>query len=271
MALDLASVNTKLGRALEHAKAVEDEIRAWNDTKPYSIVYKTNADSTRYSAVLQSNKGATPAPVEHWSLMVADSIHNFRCALDHLVYAVAILESGQDPPPYADKLMFPICDGKAGFDGDVKRWKLGTISPPMRAAFELFQPYHRPYPKLPPLLSMLRDFENVDKHKLLRVLLSVIATGNIGFVGPVIADGTRGMFLTTKGQIKDGTEVAAFVFDRPTPNMKYDRTEIMMVFALPHRKASDGVSDRDDATSLLDLIGKEVQTAIDAVAGNVKA
>jgi hypothetical protein len=267
MPLDLTSVHAKLRRAIEHAETVENDIRVWGNAKPYRIVHETNSDCTRYSAILRFNEGATEPAIERWSLMVADSIHNFRCVLDHLVYAVAVAES-QDPPPHADKLQFPICDDKTGFAADIKRWRLGKISDPMRAAFELFQPYNRPYPKLPPLLSMLRDFENTDKHKLLRVLFSAVASGDIGFTGPAINHGTRGSFIANKGEIKDGAEVAAFVFDRPTPDMKYDRTEFLIVFALSHGKTADGVSDRDDAVSLLHIIGKEVRTVVDSIAAN---
>jgi hypothetical protein len=269
MPLDLSSVDAKLGRAIEHAKAVENEIKTWASGKPYSLSYETNADCTRYSTLIHFNKSVPLAPVKQWSLMVADSIHNFRCALDHLVYAAAIAESKQDPPPQSDKLMFPICDSKVNFDLDLKRRKLGDISAPMRAVFELFQPYNRPYPKLPPLLAMLRDFENADKHKLLRLLFTCVSTGDIGFTGPPLAGGTKLVFHANKGEITDGAEVVAFIFDRPTPQMRYDRSNFTMVFALPHQKAGDGVSDRDDATTLMELIGTEIRTVIDSVAGTI--
>ena len=270
MILDLSSARAKLNRATEHAKAVESEIRAWGDTQPYSLTYETNADSTRYSVFIKFNGGATAAPIERWSLMIADSIHNFRCALDHLVYSVAIAESGQDPPPLHDVLMFPICDNNTSFDREIKRRGLECISPPMRAIFELFQPYNRPYPKLPPLLAMLRDFENANKHRLLQLLFGAVSSGNIGFTGPPVPPETIVTLWAQAGEIKDGTEVVAFTFDRPTPNMQYDRSEIMMVFALPHKKAVDGTSNRDDATTLMHIIGEEISTLIDSVAANIR-
>jgi hypothetical protein len=136
--LDLASVYAKLSRAEEHAKAVEEEIKRWVDTKPYSLSFQTNADFTRYSIIIHLHNAA---PIQQWSLMIADSVHNFRCALDHLVYTVAILEAGGTiPPPYGEKLMFPICDNSESFEGGIRKWRLGSISVPVRAVFELFQP-----------------------------------------------------------------------------------------------------------------------------------
>ena len=46
---------------------------------------------------------------------------------------------------------------------------LGQISEPVRAIFESLQPYNRPDPTLPPLLRILRELNNVDKHRLLKL------------------------------------------------------------------------------------------------------
>jgi hypothetical protein len=267
MALNLTSVNAKLRRAEEHAKSIEKEIRDWADGNSYSLSYETNPDYTRYSTVLHIHR---EPDLERWSLIAADSIHNLRCALDHLVYALAIHESGQDPPPDADDLMFPICDAREGFERNIQRGRLGTISIPMRAVVEMFQPYNRPYPKLPPLLAMLRDFENANKHRLLQLVYAAISNADIGFVGPPIPPGTEARFFSNKGEIKDGAEITAMVFNRPTPNMKYDRANFLLVFALTHKLGPGGVSDRDDVTTLVDIIGREIRTLMDSVIANVR-
>jgi hypothetical protein len=202
--------------------------------------------------------------------MAADSIHNFRCALDHLVYAIAIHESTLDPPPNANSLMFPICDTPESFQDEVKKRRLGTISDPVRAAIEPFQPYNRTHPKLPPLLSMLRDFENANKHKLLQLVYAAMSTGEMGFTGSRLSSGREFEFFINSGEIKDGTEVAAFVFDDPAPEYKFDKFNGLLVFALRHKRGIDGVSDRDDATALLELIREEVQTTIDTIVAAVK-
>jgi len=263
--LDLSSVHAKLGRGEDLARAVEDEIRAWQSTNPYSISYETNADSTRYSAIFHVHN---LPQAERWSLMIADSIHNFRCVLDHLVYAIAVHEFRADPPPYADELMFPICDTNERFEREIKRHRLGDISSPMRAVVELFQPYNRSYPKLPPILAMLRDFENVNKHKLLQVVFSAVSAGNIGFTGPPFCvDDCR--VVIEKGEIKDGTEIVAVIFDRPHPNMKFDRMECTVVLALTHKLGIGGISNRDDCTALVNLIRDEINSVVNAVSGNV--
>ncbi len=158
MSVDLSSVNAKLRRAEEHAQAVKDEVRAWMDTNPYSVSKEPNADFTRYSLILHVSKEPL---LERWGLMIGDSIHCLRCVLDHLVYAIAIHESGQNPPPDADSLQFPIADSADNFARDSRR-RLKPLSNPVRAVIESLQPYNRPHPDLPPLRRRLTGVESLQ-------------------------------------------------------------------------------------------------------------
>jgi len=194
--------------------------------------------------------------------MIGDSIHCLRCALDHLVYAIAIHESGQDPPLHADALQFSVADSAKHFANASKR-SLACISDQVQAAIKSLQPYNRPHPVLPPLLSMLRDFDNMDKHKLFTLVVATIAQGNLGFSGSDIqADKTA--FFTAWDDMKEGAEIAAVSFDRPTPNVLYDRVEFSAVLALPHKAGPNGRTRTDFAVILQFLIG-EVRVVIDRV------
>jgi hypothetical protein len=229
------------------------------DTTPYSVTKEPNSDFTRYSLILHVAKEPL---TERWSLMIGDAIHCLRCVLDHLIYAIAIHESGQDPPPKGDALQFPICDSSNKFAGERER-RLKTISSPVRAVIESLQPYNRPHPDLPPLLSLIRDFDNMDKHKLLTLAVSTIAQGNLGFKGPDVPP-DRIVKFTAWEHLEDGAEIAAFSFDRPTPNMEYDRVELDAVLALSHKKGPGGHS-RTDFSALLNRLIAEVHTVISQV------
>src|SRR5947209_3565314 len=116
----------KLERAREHAQTIKDESGAWFHKYSYTISHKPNDEFTRYSIIL--NFPACP-PFQRWSLLFADSIHNLRCALDHLIYAIAVHESGgQDPPPNADALQFPVCDSAANFNRPNVQRRISTLS-----------------------------------------------------------------------------------------------------------------------------------------------
>jgi hypothetical protein len=266
--LDLASVLAKLGRAHEHAQTVKHEVLAWRDSSPYLITRETNADCTRYSLV--AHIGNEP-PLRRWSLMVADAIHNLRCALDHLIFAVAVRESAQNPPPNEGELAFPICNKPESFAAASAR-RLGSISDPVRAAIEASQPYNRPHPKLPPLLRILRDLENADKHKLLRLAFSAVAQGKVGFTGGDLPEGTEVRFIANSGEIEDGTEIAAYTLSRPTPNMRIDKFDFLVVVAIQHEKrdaAGPVGSDRTDFASLLTALTTEVRSTIERVVAAV--
>lgn len=268
--LDLTSVRAKLARAQEHAQTIKNEVRSWADRSPYSVIPQANAECTRYSLVLRVNE---PPPLQRWTLMVGDCFNNLRASLDHLVYAIAVHEAAPKPPSNEGRLRFPITNQRAYFDSEVAGGRLGTISDPVRAAIEDVQPYKRTHPDFPPLLSILRDLNNRDKHKLLRLAYGAVATGDIGFVGDYPRDGRIWTQVAHSGEIKDSTEIFAFVCDRPTPNMKYDRTIFDIVVAIHHGKRDPSGpegSDRSDVITLLMEMQTDVRKIIYSVVAAVK-
>ena len=124
MSLDLTSVRAKLARSQEHAQTVKNEAKAWSERNPYSVLQKTNTDSTCYSLILRVNE---PPPLQRWTLTIADCLNNLRSTLDHLVYAIAVHEASPNPPAKERKLQFPIEDCGADFDEAVRTGKLGNI------------------------------------------------------------------------------------------------------------------------------------------------
>jgi hypothetical protein len=262
MKLDLTSVRAKITRAQEHAQSLKNEIVAWNERHPYSISTQANDDFTRYSIYIRVIE---PPPITRWKLMFADSIHNLRHALDHHVRAVAIAETGQEPPANEKALQFPIEDSASEF-AVVCRKRLGKISAPVVAIFEKAQPYNRPHPDLPPLLSILRDLTNGDKHRLPPLAYAAVAQGHVGFKridgGPIHEKWEQ---FAESREIKGDTEIFAMQTDRPTPDMCFDRTEFLVPICVWHGKreasAPEG-SDRTDATGLLNLLSTEVRSVI---------
>lgn len=276
MNLNLTSVRAKLARSAEHAQTIKNEFAAWGERNPYSVMQRVNADMTRYSVIFRVNEAP---PIYRWSLMFADCLYALRCTLDHLVYTIACHESPSQPPRNEDRLMFPIADNRANFDKlviDGKR--LGDISDPVRAAIQSYQPYNRPHPELPPLISILRDLTNRDKHKLLPLVMSSVATGELGIRAdipagePEINERNPRLFLS-KGEIEDGTEVCAITVDRPTPNMKFDKTLFNIVIAVRHGKRDPSLSDDkawSDFASIAKFVSAEVREIIYEVSAKVR-
>src|SRR5208282_3855961 len=101
---EFASCWLKIGRAEEHFQAFQTEHDAWVDTSPYQVVRKRNADGSRHSLLAEVNN---PPPLDRWSLIAGDCVHNLRSALDHLAYALAAHKIGE-APPNPRSLQFPI-------------------------------------------------------------------------------------------------------------------------------------------------------------------
>ena len=267
--LDLTSVRAKLARSQENTQALKDEVRAWMDRRPYSVVQQTNAERTRYSLVIRINE---PARFQRWSLILADALNNLRNALDHLVYAIACHEAAPNPPAKEGKLRFPLTDCSTNFDAEVSRGSLGTISEPVRAAIKAAQPYNRPHESVPPLLAILRDLNNADKHRLIQLVYGTVHAGDIGFVGQQPFPTGSWQPIPFTGEIKDGTEIFAMVSDSPSPDMKFDRTIFDIVLAVRHGKrdpSGPDWCDRTDIFALYSEIATEARKTIYEVAAKV--
>jgi hypothetical protein len=107
MALDLSSVEAKLKWAEHYIDALKSEVSAYIESGSLGMPQTMSEDRShhRFIAFIQKEP-----PKVRWSLMVGDAMHNLRCALDHLVYAIAVHESGQNPPPREKTLVFPLCE-----------------------------------------------------------------------------------------------------------------------------------------------------------------
>jgi hypothetical protein len=158
-----ASVQSKLDRAQKHIDDLAADIAAFDARKPYRIVQDHNADLTEHYLHLRLNE---PFPAYRWGCMLGDAVQNMRAALDHLVYAIAIRESRQDPPPEHTRLMFPILDPPK----PLPVGKIRTLSEPVRTAVAAEQP--DPSGLDDSMLWRLDQLNIADKHRVIHVALA---------------------------------------------------------------------------------------------------
>ena len=245
---DLSSCWAKVGRAEAHIKAIEKEIGAWANSNPYSLAKKTSPDLTRHGYVISVLK---EPDLERWSLIASDAFHNLRCALDHLVYAFAVFESKSNPPPGKTVLSFPICDDPKWFRGAKK--KLEPLSACVREEIEFMQPYNRRHARLPPLLGLLRDFDDSDKHRLLHIAMAQAWQREFKDVDhSVVRKGEAIEFFYRTAEVVDDAEIAAIIYPRLSPDMNHKLLTTIVV-SIGHR------------TSPLDR-NRRVKTAINNIA-----
>jgi hypothetical protein len=103
-----------------------------------------------------------------WAAMTGDALTNYRAALDYLVYALAVVRSGADPPPKKRNLQFPIASTEENWKDALRRNRLFGLSEGVVAEIRAVQPYHQTEPDSN-LFARLRDLNDPDKHRSLNL------------------------------------------------------------------------------------------------------
>lgn len=162
----MLSVNAKINRALEILKQINDEYAAWKTSNPIQTVTECNVERTQF---ILGVRFATEPQGLRWSLLAGELLFDLRCALDHLVYFVATNDSGQDPPPDAEKLMFPIATSEQRFQSAVSRGQLNGLKDLHKDIIKSHQPYVKSSPPEDSALFALHYLNSIDKHRHLHI------------------------------------------------------------------------------------------------------
>jgi hypothetical protein len=264
MPLDLMGVHAKLGWARHHFNAVNTEITAWLNTDPYHLTFHRNQQFTKFWVTVHA-RGDKP-DFERWSLMVGDCVTNLRDSLDHLIFAIAQLPTSPKPEKRG-LAAFIIRNHPREFSKDAKG-RLCSVPEPILDAVRCFQPFNRPCAPLPPLLGVLGELANGNKHKLLSLMMTTFSQYDVKFVG----EGTmhhNATFDIYKGNLDDGR--VALIFELPTPNptLNLDKdSKISLHVSLPHKPCDGNTAFDADRTAyrpLLDLIFAEVELVIETI------
>lgn len=203
----LDGCRAKLARAEEHLDALSADIKSTLEADAYT--FRTEFDEADQSTVAFL-KEPQQLPVE-WGVRLGDVIHNTRSALDHLVHQLVLLDSGT---PH-DAHQFPIVDGPNDWIRRVqkspkgRRGLLDFVDPAHVATIQALQPYV-PATGLP-RLALLRDFSNVDKHRVIhaaRTIFTDTPTITAHLALPTTISDIRALPPDTP--IEDGTEIVRF-------------------------------------------------------------
>lgn len=160
----------KVKRAGEHRDALNAEIvSAFTERDHLPRVGTRYEEETGDHVLYVSYMPDLSALIERASILFGDSVHNLRCALDHVVFELAMAhKKGQIEHPR--RLAFPITDSENNWKQEERR--LTEVSPEARALIKWYQPFEalaragQP-PGTPTLLGYIRDLDDWDKHRLL--------------------------------------------------------------------------------------------------------
>lgn len=154
----------KLRYAEQHAYLLKHEIGRLLSEPPNQVAIAAEYDPKRSEYVVKVG-GMPDSTLKHFGLLIGDAIHNYRGALDHLIWQLALENHGGKRPPGYHRIQFPIIDRAAGFK---ERFPSLRVAPEHETVLARFQPYRGGHGKH---LARLRDLSNEDKHQVITPLV----------------------------------------------------------------------------------------------------
>lgn len=208
----------KLRRGNLHLDALERQIEAAFKGRAYTTVRESYPERGYYVFRAKVNR---PINAGNMGLALGDAAHNFRSALDHLVWQLSYGPriDGIPAPNPKDRSQWPISDHGPDFDSRGVQ-QIRQVQPRAAAIIRAVQPYHLPDPSLHPL-ALVRELDNTDKHRLIPVVAAVFDT--IQQVGPLKIDAGKAidMFVSTNA-VEDGVELATVQLPETNPQFQPD-------------------------------------------------
>lgn len=158
--------NLKFARAVSLLRELQSRIETWSAGQPFETDKVLSEDGLVASVVLRVTR---QAPVEEWALLLGDTVHNLRSALDGLVWELSHLD-GQTPSNPRG-LYFPIVSDESKWSNASRMLEHCPSEAVER--IRLMQPFLIPDPGMSGL-EVLAALSNQDKHRMpIRTRMSV--------------------------------------------------------------------------------------------------
>lgn len=159
---EIRLLTARLNRARTH---YVDFAELWEDylaSRPHSITHELLTDGT---VAIRLDRVA-PIPAE-LSIVLGEFLYEMRAALDNCLYAAAVITSGENPPPGAERLEWPIRSDHSQWKSQASRYQ--HLPDELIDVLEAIQPYNAELPAWN-CLAILHDLARVDRHRSPRPL-----------------------------------------------------------------------------------------------------
>jgi hypothetical protein len=225
--------------AVTNAKVLADSIAGFaqdfgNRELDYQLV--TYYDAKRHCVVLVVAEATDPFP-PLWGVLLGDAVHDFRCCLDHLAWA--LYKRGRTPKLPEDKernIGFPIYSTRDRFNRRLDS-TLPGVRRADRAIVRRYQPFTPGESRAERhALTVLQDLSNADKHRVIQPVVAI--PQRIDFTYTEATDcivrriGPAGF----GGKLGPGAKLARFYVKKTGPNPRIDtRPQFHFVPAIHER------------------------------------
>jgi hypothetical protein len=167
MADRLAGVRLKIERAKKHILDLDEAIRVFKESQPYTIGAKPHhVPQIQHTTLFVASVQPVPSNI---SPIIGDAVHNLRSSLDHLAWQ--LVESGGGSPN--KNTHFPICHGAQGahkYQTAIGKGEIKRVSPGAERVLSAVQPYVTG----DDTLWIIQELDNIDKHRLLITIVSTM-------------------------------------------------------------------------------------------------
>lgn len=161
----------RFDRAEEHRKAAA---AVWNDHID-DIPHHLYLDDRGGGSFVIGVREVIPTPPA-MSVLLGEWLYNLRCALDYAVYAAAVWNTGENPPPKQAQLQFPCSFDKSHYRDN--EYRLAPLTEYQRTELiEFMQPFRHPDPDTS-ALGWLHRLARIDRHRRLTVMTGYLAESN---------------------------------------------------------------------------------------------
>lgn len=151
---------SKLARAAEHLNRLQSEVGLWMAEQPVGTEGTLGEDRLLWSLRMIVRR---PPPIQQWSTIIGDCVHNLRSALDAAVWEFATIDGGGPEKP--NLVQFPVVENSAQWANEAAK-RLQNVPPHVVERIRITQPLMRPDDERPrdPLI-LLQHLSNTDKHR----------------------------------------------------------------------------------------------------------
>jgi hypothetical protein len=168
----LSGIRLKLKRAWNQVDTLKAQIRAFLKDGPYRPSIHFDDQTSRLTIKAEIKRSPDPM----WGIYVGEIVHNFRSALDHIVWELA-----RRPSPRVAKTQFPIFEYQAGFTKRGTKEFLKGVSTAVVKMLETEQPFFtRPDGTVEGTINSslwhLKELSDIDKHRTLHLTVSALAS-----------------------------------------------------------------------------------------------
>lgn len=149
----------KVAHAAEIWRQLEGRVEVWTTSLAvYLDIHQTGPNTLQWTV-----RETARAPVEEWSLLFGDIIHNLRSALDALIYGICLLATPGPTAGEERRIYFPA-------EHDESKWEtkwgkdLKFLEPEVLERVRSYQPFAQPDPN-DNFLHHLHAIDIADKHR----------------------------------------------------------------------------------------------------------